>query len=458
MPSCPRPYEPLLWQAIDKCRAVGSICPITDEEPDGAALYVGGVSDELQSIIDSLATRVGRSVAVDDPHGRLLAHTSHVGAVDAVRTESILSRRAPDAAWSWAMSFRPTLDDRPTRVPPNPDLGMDARVGRAIRAQGAILGYLWVLDSDRELGDDELTLLESAADEAGAVLYRTRLLTELELGRERELLRDLLADGADLREHAANELLEANLFAPEGPIVAVVVQPVASDASTIDDEVRLGIGAALERVRPLASPRRRMHLVRHNHGLFVGCPSDRSLPDGGIEALGHRLRDELLKRLDADTWDVDVGIGAAHAEVVDVAVSYGEAQRALRVAQTVRGFGPVTSWDDLGIYRILTRLPADELAAGILHPGIARLLAAPSGEQLVSTLECYLDLAGDAKATAAKLFLHRTSLYYRLRRAEEIAGLDLRDGDDRLALHLGLKLARLTGDYPLSKDSAASSG
>jgi DNA-binding PucR family transcriptional regulator len=44
--------------------------------------------------------------------------------------------------------------------------------------------------------------------------------------------------------------------------------------------------------------------------------------------------------------------------------------------------------------------------------------------------------------------LHRGTLYYRLQKAERIAGVDLRSGGDRLALHLGLKLARLIGLYP----------
>jgi DNA-binding PucR family transcriptional regulator len=67
---------------------------------------------------------------------------------------------------------------------------------------------------------------------------------------------------------------------------------------------------------------------------------------------------------------------------------------------------------------------------------------------VITTLETYLDLAGDAKASAERLSLHRGTLYYRLRKAERIAGVDLRSGGDRLALHLGFKLARLIGLYP----------
>ena len=46
--------------------------------------------------------------------------------------------------------------------------------------------------------------------------------------------------------------------------------------------------------------------------------------------------------------------------------------------------------------------------------------------------------------TAEALNLHRATLYYRLQRIEEITGARLKVGEDRLALHLGLRLARLT--------------
>ena len=93
----------------------------------------------------------------------------------------------------------------------------------------------------------------------------------------------------------------------------------------------------------------------------------------------------------------------------------------------------------------LAHLSDDQMEATTLHPGLERLLADDRAEPLVDTLETYLDLAGSAQATAAALALHRTSLYHRISRIEELCDADLCDGNERLALHLGLKLARLTG-------------
>jgi DNA-binding PucR family transcriptional regulator len=39
-------------------------------------------------------------------------------------------------------------------------------------------------------------------------------------------------------------------------------------------------------------------------------------------------------------------------------------------------------------------------------------------------------------------------MYYRLAKAAQLTGADLHDGKDRLAIHMGFKLSRLTGRYP----------
>jgi DNA-binding PucR family transcriptional regulator len=64
---------------------------------------------------------------------------------------------------------------------------------------------------------------------------------------------------------------------------------------------------------------------------------------------------------------------------------------------------------------------------------------------LLPTLGTFLDYAGDVRRTAAELRVHRTTLYHRLSRVEQNSGLSLRDGRDRLLLHLMLRLHRMYG-------------
>jgi DNA-binding PucR family transcriptional regulator len=135
-----------------------------------------------------------------------------------------------------------------------------------------------------------------------------------------------------------------------------------------------------------------------------------------------------------------IGAGDAVERLADAGRSYRRALAALRVAAHEES--GTASWDGLGVERVVTALP--DAALEDLPDGLRRLLA--GDQSLVRTLEAYLDHAGDVKRTAAALSLHRGGLYYRLRRIEEVAGVDLHDGEDRLLCHLALRLARLSAD------------
>jgi purine catabolism regulator len=60
--------------------------------------------------------------------------------------------------------------------------------------------------------------------------------------------------------------------------------------------------------------------------------------------------------------------------------------------------------------------------------------------QLVHSLQALLEHNGNITRAAASLFLHRNSLLCRLERIRQIPGRDLNDADDRLALHVAMKV------------------
>ncbi|MDN3248785.1 helix-turn-helix domain-containing protein, partial [Streptomyces sp. ZSW22] len=118
--------------------------------------------------------------------------------------------------------------------------------------------------------------------------------------------------------------------------------------------------------------------------------------------------------------------------------AWQEASAAARAARAESRFGPVAEWTSIGAFRLLTGLPAQSA-----HDPAVRVLLSPAHRELARTAEVYLDCAGQAGRTAAELGIHRQTLYYRLSRVEQLTGLDLDDGEDRLLLHMALKAARL---------------
>ncbi|WP_162795626.1 PucR family transcriptional regulator, partial [Nonomuraea lactucae] len=134
------------------------------------------------------------------------------------------------------------------------------------------------------------------------------------------------------------------------------------------------------------------------------------------------------------------GIGGTRDDPGEAWQSWREARQALRIAEHFPRFAPVARWDDLGVHRLLARLGQADLRE--LAAETATLAGELDGE-LAHTVETYLDLGGHAQRTAIELGIHRQTLYYRLGKAERLLGRDLSDGDDRLAVHLGLKATRL---------------
>jgi DNA-binding PucR family transcriptional regulator len=101
----------------------------------------------------------------------------------------------------------------------------------------------------------------------------------------------------------------------------------------------------------------------------------------------------------------------------------------------------------LGAFRALASIPTDQAGRLALDPVIRSIVDARD-PSLLPTLEAYLDSGCDVKGTSAFLKVHRGTVYYRLHKVETVSGLNLRDGLDRLALHLSIKLARLAGVIP----------
>lgn len=433
------------------------------------------VVGELQALVERLAARLGRPVVLEDRRQRLLAYSQHDEPLDPVRRETILQRQTTPEVIAYLRGFGITTATGAVRIPGEPDLGLDARVCIPLRHAEVLLGFLWFVDADGTMPDAEVAVARDAGGELTLALYRENLLGELAGRGEREALRNLLVSDPLARQTAARQLVESGALPADAPVTALVAQPVRAAAPVPDAELLgLAVEQALVQVRRALPPRRALHLVRFDHGLLVLAGASRSadasrspgslppgsLPPGsgddgtGPTAVGRRLVPALTRALVGltGTTGAVVGVGEPVDALTDLVHSEEQARLAARVATSVPGVGPLALWRGLGVYRALAQLSAEQLGtgqlgAGVLHPGLAQLLAVDDDQRLAHTLETYLDLAGNAQATARALTIHRATLYHRLQRIEAVADADLRDGADRLALHLGLKLARLTGHY-----------
>jgi sugar diacid utilization regulator len=314
-----------------------------------------------------------------------------------------------------------------------------------VRFHGRLLGFLFLIDDDRRLASADIRQVEQAAGHAGVLLYEDELAQRISAS----VLSHLLIPDPEMRETAGRHLVEQGLAAADAPHAAVVVR--LAEVTALDQGELIG-EAMLELLRRWRPPGM-LQLARADHGVLLvpvaSAEDDRQAAIAAGEAsaaLQRRLQGRALNgemRVIAGIGDPQTRLGAAQR-------SYREAVLAARVAAAIPAVGNVVRWRDLGAFRVLVQVPFDEDdRSSCIDPRLLRLLSAD--EDLAATVETYLDLGCDAKRTAERLQLHRGTLYYRLAKAAQLTGVDLHDGNDRLSLHMGFKLSRLAGRYPVSK-------
>jgi hypothetical protein len=371
----------------------------------------------LQEIVDALSLSLGRPVLIDDAELRPLAYSSQFGELDDVRTASILGRHAPDEARVALFDEGIRTAAGPVHIPARPEIGLKARVCIPLVGSGRRLGYLWLFE-EPTVSEAELRLARAAAAEAAALVGPDADAQLMRRRHEQQLVVSLLS--AEPRQvDTAAMALEAEHYLPLRPVCVWVAAPAGPAGEEWSAE-------ALDRLRARLSAKQA--ICAEFDGRLVCVAGARGLAGNAVmEALAALSAPRAL-----------VGQGESVEDLREVPTSHRRALAALRVAAHAES--GTASWDALGVERVVTALP--DAALEDLPDGLRRLLA---GDQaLVRTLEAYLDHAGDVKRTAAALSLHRGGLYYRLRRIEEVAEVNLHDGEDRLLCHLALRLARLS--------------
>jgi len=371
--------------------------------------------------VDDLADALGRPVALEDRRWRLLAFSAHTDLEDRVRQASILSRAAPPEVAAWLDTLGLERAGETVETPANPAIGMGPRTCAPVRHDGAPLGFLWVIPGAVPLDDAQRATLVATARAAATTLWAARAGGDEARARIASLLGALLDDpDAAVRARAAGELAARQGWT-RGARFAVALTE-GDGAAEIAERARRRWHAdgLVWRVRGEVAT-----VVAHLGGGHGAATLARALVDAGV----------------ATTQ------AAASAPFADLALAHdalGAAGAALIAVQHVPALGPAAAADGLGSWPAVARLWDASGRPGIPEP-LPALLAGRGGAELAEALEAVLDAAGDVAAAARVLHVHRATLYRRLARAEELTGLAVTSGDDRLRIHLALRMWRLAG-------------
>jgi PucR family transcriptional regulator, purine catabolism regulatory protein len=393
----------------------------------------------LDAVVAALSTLIGGAAMVFDPRGEPLvsrAFRKPIG--DGVVTS--LSRE---------LRSRGRAGQRRGFVPNDPALG-DGAIALPIAAGGAPAPngnppQAWLVaakDGGGLTEFDRLTLHQAVTIVALELLLR-RVAEETERRLAGDVLSELVAGEVAGRELARRlepfgigERTIAIVLAP-GPTRAAAVEAALGVA--VRDEVDAGLVAA--------------------HGPLV-CAL---LPAGEADeeelfALAERVTDRLPAGADDEPPRAGAGRAVAAAEARR---SYHEARCALEAsgfasaASAADGNGAardgdehgaaragrVATYRDLGSFQLLLSLQDDDalrlFCDSILGP--IETSDGHYGDELMRSLEAFIECNGQWERAAQRLYCHRHTLRYRIRKVEELTGRDLANARDRIEFWLALR-------------------
>ncbi len=403
----------------------------------------------LDELVRALSAAIGGAVLVLDSRGETLAERAFrrplpTAALDlvrgAVRARAGEGRRSSDSA------------EGAEFAPDHPDLtGRSLVLPVLARGKGPPQAWLVAARDGGGLGDFERLILQQAATVVALELMRQRAMRDT----ERRLAGDVLAE-ALTGTMAEGEI--ATRLAPfgVGEEIAVLVfgdcEPATSEPELNRFLREEGVGAlvagrddllcaVVDAARDLdpIDLAARARVVLGEGVATKSVPSADNAASPGGESNGRA----------APEPEDGGGPRAAASRVGPVASlrrSFHEARCALEAAAMSDGGGPhVASYRDLGAFQLLLALQDDEAlrlycdsVLGPLDDG-----GGEYGDELVRSLEAFIECNGQWERAARELYCHRHTLRYRIRRVEDLTGRDLKSARDRIEFWLALRAREL---------------
>ncbi|MBA2275037.1 MAG: PucR family transcriptional regulator ligand-binding domain-containing protein [Actinobacteria bacterium] len=302
-----------------------------------------------------------------------------------------------------------------------------AQVGTAVMAGTRQEGVL-VFGQNRRLRPQDRIVVRHATTVLGLLLSSRRAVIDA----QRRVTGDIISEGFSgrLARGQLERRLELVGFPPAAEVSALVLEPKGTTgdnaldgcAAAVDDWLGLHCAAG---VRTAVIGERITALVQHEAPATLAEALQVEFASGRY---GH----------------VRVGVGETVAPG-SMRRSYLSALFALRATPDER---LVAGPRDLGSYGFLmgtqSRVALESFVQSVLGPLISRDSARASG--LVATVRAYIEAGGHWEAGAEALGIHRHTLRYRVRQAEEVLGRDLAVAENRFELWLALKAQEILSE------------
>lgn len=394
--------------------------------------------ESLEVLADLISEELECPITIEDDNHRIIAYSRHEDEVDPVRIATIMRRRVPENVINslWKVGAIPKLfeTEEPVTVSRIDQVGIGERVAISVRKNKEVVGFIWAHPREPFSEEKIIILKEAAKAVKNQLIQRQKQKTETERNYE-ELFWKLLT-GHFTRLRDLEQVNERYNLVLKGMLAVVILDFLQPISQSVERQTSYLV-ETMQQLPIVARTFDNGQLI-----LLVRLPEKE--PEQAICDFTNNLMSKIKERQQIS--GIIAASGSVTSNPLELAQSYQEALYVLKVKQQFPlAAASIFSYDKLGVFQFIEELAGIRKQSGYNNPAIEKLSQYDHNHHanLQETIFVFLHHDGNMNDAAKALHIHANTLAYRLKRISEIAGINLKDANQKITLYLDLLIKQL---------------
>jgi PucR family transcriptional regulator, purine catabolism regulatory protein len=319
-----------------------------------------------------------------------------------------------------------------------------------INGGGSLLGYLAVCRSNGEMDEIDRLTIELSRNICSIQFIKQKLVLDAKEQAKDSFINKLLTENIEDKEGI---LQYANLFQWD----LFHSHQIAVLSLTLDDKELKGSNLFEQQSKKTQVwDYIKSHISEDDDSIITAYHDEKYIlivPLENESALPKKFWQSIYSKINKWTLETAIkskvlmGVGGRTNNIHDYYISYQQAIQALNIVTSRLRQNGFSLFDELSSYAILHHLNYSMAIDLFIMQQLGPLLSYSEGKNtdLINTLHTFLQNNGNVKNTAEELYIHRSSLLYRLEKIESLLEIQLSDAEVRFNLMLALKLNDMYG-------------
>lgn len=391
---------------------------------------------DLNSLLQVMARATAKAIVIHDDAGVLMAQVYPTVGRRGLSGRSMVQSLPFSAFQKWLDTDSPSTQGAILTSP----IGYTT----VLKVEKRVAGYLSLVAKEEDLDDFDRLVLTYGADVCAIELAKTRAIASA-VEQARGDWVQMWLSGTPADDDLLTTRAQQAGFDPQASYLVTVFRAITENGQTLPLESLISL------VRDDMTRRQINGAVGQYVDVIVALyPVENPSQMARVRTTIDEVRAQLALR--AASGLVASGISRPTSGLRQLREAYREAKDAVSIAYELGDIERTTFYGDLKLYQLLLALKERNLQymSTFYEETLGPLVEHDERKQsdLIRTLDGFFEANGNLAQAAKNLDVHRNTLVYRLEQISKLTELDLNDADNRLILHLSLKIQRVLATIP----------